>query len=62
MEEITSNVPVMHFCEYCWATLKEDGTCPTEGCIHNDLMDLGEENQQSVDTSALIDNSVTADK
>ena len=40
MEEITSNVPVMHFCEYCWATLKEDGTCPTEGCIHNDLMDL----------------------
>ena len=40
MEEIKSNVPVMHFCEYCWATLNENGTCPTEGCIHNDLMDL----------------------
>ena len=21
MEEIKSNVPVMRFCEYCWATL-----------------------------------------
>ena len=40
MEEVKSDVPVMHFCEWCWATLKEDGTCPTEGCIHNDLMDL----------------------
>ena len=40
MEEIKSNVPVMHFCEYCWATLNEDGTCPTDGCIHNELMDI----------------------
>ena len=40
MDEITSNIPVMHFCEWCWATLNEDGTCPTEGCIHNDLMGL----------------------
>ena len=39
MEEIKSNVPVMHFCEWCYATLNEDGTCPTEGCIH-DLIDL----------------------
>lgn len=37
MEDIKSNVPVMRFCEYCWATLNENGTCPTEGCIHNDL-------------------------
>ena len=44
--EIKSDIPVMHFCEYCWATLNNDGTCPTEGCIHNDLMDLkvGEDN------------------
>ena len=35
-------VPVMHFCEYCWATLNADGTCPTEGCVHNDLMELDE--------------------
>ncbi len=40
MEEVKSDVPVMHFCEWCWATLKEDGTCPTEGCIHNELMTL----------------------
>ena len=40
MEEIASNVPELHFCELCWATLNEDGTCPTEGCIHNELMDL----------------------
>lgn len=40
MEEIKSNVPVMRFCEYCWATLNKNGTCPTEGCIHNDLIDL----------------------
>ena len=39
MEEVKSNVPVMNFCEFCRATLKEDGTCPTEGCIHNVLMD-----------------------
>lgn len=38
MEEIKSNVPVMRFCEYCWATLNEDGTCPTDGCVHNELM------------------------
>lgn len=46
MADIKSDVPVMHFCEYCWATLNNDGTCPTEWCIHNDLMDLevGEDN------------------
>lgn len=38
--EIKSDVPVMHFCEYCWATLNEDGSCPTDGCIHNELMEL----------------------
>jgi hypothetical protein len=37
----------MHFCEYCWATLNSDGTCPTEGCIHNDLMDLDEANNDN---------------
>ena len=42
MEEITSNVPELHFCEWCWETLNEDGTCPTEGCIHNELMALDE--------------------
>ena len=41
--EIKSDVPVMHFGEYCWATLNEDGTCPTEGCVHNDLMALDKE-------------------
>ena len=43
MEEITSNVPVMHFCEWCWAILNDDGTCPTDGCVHNDLMYLDTE-------------------
>lgn len=40
--EIKSDVPVMKFCEFCYATLNENGTCPTEGCIHNDLMELDE--------------------
>ena len=38
-----SKIPVMEFCEYCLEVLNDDGTCPTEGCIHNDLMDLGED-------------------
>ena len=38
-----SKVPVMEFCEYCWEVLNDDGTCPTEGCVHNDLMALDEE-------------------
>lgn len=33
-----SKVPVMEFCEYCWEVLNGDGTCPTEDCIHNELM------------------------
>ena len=37
-----SKIPVMEFCEYCWEVLNDDGTCPTEGCIHNDLMDCEE--------------------
>lgn len=41
--EIKSDIPVMHFCEWCYATLNEDGTCPTEGCIHNELKTLNEE-------------------
>lgn len=47
--EIKSDVPVMKFCEFCYATLNEDGTCPTEGCVHNDLMELeaGEDNDTS---------------
>ena len=40
MEEVKSDVPVMHFCEYCWEVLNDDGTCTTEGCIHNELMAL----------------------
>ena len=40
--EIKSDIPVMKFCEWCYETLNEDGTCPTEGCIHNDLMELDE--------------------
>ena len=36
--KIKSDVPVMKFCECCYATLNDDGTCPTEGCIHNELM------------------------
>lgn len=35
-----SKVPVMEFCEYCWEVLNEDGTCTTEGCVHNDLLKL----------------------
>lgn len=35
-----SKIPVMEFCEYCWEVLNDDGTCPTGGCIHNDLMGL----------------------
>lgn len=47
--EVKSDIPVMHFCEWCYATLNEDGTCLAEGCIHNDLMELeaGEDNDAS---------------
>lgn len=42
--EVKSDIPVMKFCEWCYATLNEDGTCPTDGCIHNELMDLEKDN------------------
>ena len=42
--EVICDIPVMHFCEWCYATLNEDGTCPTDGCIHNELMDLEKDN------------------
>ena len=45
-----SKVPVMEFCEYCWEVLNEDGTCPTEGCIHNDLMDEVHEDETASPT------------
>ena len=38
--EVKSDIPVMKFCEWCYSTLNKDGACPTDGCIHNDLMDL----------------------
>ena len=44
-----SKIPVMEFCEYCWEVLNDDGTCPTEGCIHNELQD---ENGQWLCTNA----------
>ena len=40
--EVKSDIPVMKFCEWCYATRNEDGTCPTEGCINNELMELDE--------------------
>lgn len=43
MSDIKSEVPVMSFCEFCWATLNTDGTCPTKECIHNDLLGLEDE-------------------
>ena len=42
--EVKSDILVMQFCEWCYATLNEDGTCPTDGCIHNELMDLEKDN------------------
>ena len=40
--EVKSDIPVMKFCEWCYSTLNEDGTCPTNGCIHNELKELDE--------------------
>lgn len=45
-----SKVPVMEFCEYCWEVLNEDGTCPIEGCVHNDLMDEVHEDETTGST------------
>lgn len=47
--EIKSDVPVMKFCKFCYATLNENGTCPTADCIHNELMELeaGEDDDAS---------------
>lgn len=38
--EVKSDIPVMKFCEWCYSTLNDDGTCPTQDCIHNELMEL----------------------
>lgn len=48
--EVKSDIPVMKFCEWCYSTLNEDGTCPTEGCIHNELMELDEGNEDETTT------------
>ena len=45
--EVKSDIPVMKFCEWCYATLNEDGTCPTEGCIHDELLEEGNTNASS---------------
>lgn len=42
--EVKSDIPIMQFCEWCYATFNEDGTCPTQDCIHNELMDLEKDN------------------
>lgn len=42
--EVKSDIPVMKFCEWCYATLNEDGTCPIQDCIHNELLDLEKDN------------------
>lgn len=42
-----SKVPVMEFCEYCCEVLNEDGTCPIEECVHNDLLSLDESEAQT---------------
>lgn len=45
--EVKSDIPVMKFCEWCYATLNEDGTCPTEECIHDELLEEGDTNASS---------------
>lgn len=45
--EVKSDIPVMKFCEWCYATLKEDGTCPTESCIHDEIMELDDDGKQN---------------
>lgn len=51
--EVKSDIPVMHFCEWCYATLNADSTCPTEGCIHNDLMGLESTNSVNISNKPL---------
>lgn len=46
--EVKSDIPVMHFCEWCYATLNEDGTCSTQDCIHNELMELDAGNEDEI--------------
>ena len=50
--EIKSDIPVMKFCEFCYETLNQDGTCPTEGCIHNDLMEFEEANEDETSSAS----------
>lgn len=49
MYDIQSDVPLMKICEYCFAVLKEDGTCPTEGCIHDEMEELLKDDKDTVD-------------
>lgn len=48
--EVKSDVPVMKFCKWCFATLNKDETCPTQDCIHNDLMELDGGNEDETTT------------
>ena len=41
--EIKSDIPVLPICDWCYATLNDDGTCPNDNCVHNYLIDLDEE-------------------
>lgn len=45
--EVKSDIPVMKFCEWCYATLKEDGACPTQDCIHDELMELNNDDESN---------------
>ena len=44
--DLTSNVPVKYYCEYCGSELLDPDRCPIEDCVHNVILDvLAEENK-----------------
>ena len=49
MCDIQSDVPVMKICEYCFAVLNDDGTCLTEGCIHDEMEELLKDDEGTVE-------------
>nr|DAK99987.1 MAG TPA: 50S ribosomal subunit [Caudoviricetes sp.]DAY19582.1 MAG TPA: 50S ribosomal subunit [Caudoviricetes sp.] len=42
-----SNIPPKFYCEFCGSELLEDGRCPVDDCVHNIILDVLAEDEES---------------
>ncbi len=42
-----SNIPPKFYCEFCGSELLEGGRCPVEDCVHNIILDVLAEDEES---------------